>query len=61
MDCVRCGDTFERGRSKSLLCPDCRKREARIRASHNRKAREDAMRSLGLVKCRGSLGGTYWE
>ena len=31
------------------------------RAKANRKAKEDAMRSLGLVKVRGALGGTYWE
>jgi len=26
-----------------------------------RKERDDCMRSLGLVKVKGSLGGTYWE
>ena len=26
-----------------------------------RKARDHAMRSLGMVKVRGALGGTYWE
>lgn len=34
---------------------------ANIRAGINRKAREDAMRSCGLVKVKGALGGTYWE
>jgi len=39
------------------------KRKARNRrASANRKARDDAMRSLGLVKCKGAVSGrTYWE
>lgn len=31
------------------------------RASQARAFRDDAMRSLGLVKVRGALGGTYWE
>jgi hypothetical protein len=34
-------------------------RRARRRAL--RRAREDVLRSLGLVKVRGALGGTYWE
>lgn len=31
------------------------------RARKNRRAREDALRSLGLKKVNGALGGTYWE
>ena len=31
------------------------------KARAKRKAREDALRSCGLVKVRGALGGTYWE
>jgi len=37
------------------------------RVARNRRARaarashDDAMRSIGLVKVRGALGGTYWE
>lgn len=30
-------------------------------ARENRKAREQAYRSCGLVKVKGTLGGTYWE
>lgn len=30
-------------------------------AAMARKAREQAMRNCGLVKVRGSLGGTFWE
>lgn len=33
----------------------------RFRVARNRRAREDTLRSLGLVKVRGALGGTYWE
>lgn len=59
--CLRCGDMFDKGRSKSDLCPACRRRDARIRAAHNRKARESILRDCGLVKVRGALGGVYWE
>lgn len=31
------------------------------RANANRKARNQAMRDLGLVRVRGNLGGVYWE
>ena len=33
----------------------------RARARENRRAHDDAMRSLGLTKVRGNLGGVYWE
>jgi hypothetical protein len=33
----------------------------RKKANLRRKEREDAMRSLGLKKVKGSMGGTYWE
>jgi hypothetical protein len=33
----------------------------RARAAANRRARDAAMRSCGLVKVRGAMGGTYWE
>lgn len=43
------------------LCPACQKKASRQRAKENRKARESALRSLGLVKVRGAMGGVYWE
>ena len=36
---------------------DARKLKARIA----RRDRDEAMRSVGMVKVRGALGGTYWE
>jgi len=36
---------------------EVRKLKARIA----RREREETLRSLGLVKVRGNLGGTYWE
>jgi hypothetical protein len=35
--------------------------KAKARARENRRARDDAYRSLGLKKVKGALGGTYWE
>lgn len=59
--CEKCGIEIS-GRDGENTCPDCEektKRNARARA--NRKAREYALESCGLVKVRGALGGTYWE
>ncbi len=33
----------------------------RLRRNAARRAKDDVMRSLGLVRVRGALGGTYWE
>lgn len=35
--------------------------EKQLRARLARKTREDILKSLGLTKVRGALGGTYWE
>lgn len=43
------GDTSETAKAK------------RKRRNANRRAMDDAMRSLGLTKVRGAMGGTYWE
>ena len=42
------------------VCIDCQyiKREAKKQA---RREREELLRSLGLKKVRGNLGGTFWE
>lgn len=42
-------------------CPACLKRIKTRRAENKRKAKNEAMESLGLVKVKGNLGGTYWE
>lgn len=34
---------------------------ARARAAANRKSKDEILRSMGLTKVRGALGGTYWE
>ena len=62
--CEKCGEEIGGG-DADTLCPACNEAEARgrrnARARANRRAREAAIRSLGLVKVRGNLGGTYWE
>lgn len=30
-------------------------------ANYKRRANDEAMRSCGMVKVKGALGGTYWE
>lgn len=43
---------------------DERVQKAQIRKARRnrlRKGRDDMLRSLGLKKVRGALGGTYWE
>lgn len=49
-------------------CADCDANEGervakakRAKRNAARRARESALRSCGLVKVRGALGGTYWE
>lgn len=61
--CEKCGAEIST-RDGENRCRDCedglrKARNARARAS--RLAREEALRSCGLVKVRGAMGGTYWE
>jgi hypothetical protein len=48
--CRACEDLADSGHKKAL---------AKRRAA--RRANDAALRSCGLVKVRGALGGTYWE
>ena len=59
--CERCGIEISArdGENRCAKCDAKARTSAKARA--NRKARDAAMRSLGLVKVRGALGGTYWE
>jgi uncharacterized Zn finger protein (UPF0148 family) len=58
--CEMCGIEIAT-RDGDNRCPNCEKERKRARARANRKAREYALESCGLVKVRGALGGTYWE
>ena len=40
---------------------EAKKAKQRARARENRRAREAALRSLGLTKCKSSSGETLWE
>ncbi len=44
-------------------CESCEVKVVNRRAKANaaRRTREAVLRSVGLVKVRGALGGTYWE
>lgn len=42
-------------------CPECKARRRTRARSAAARGRQDAMRSCGLVKVRGNLGGIYWE
>ena len=60
--CETCGVEIAGRDGVDNQCPDCERRTRRNRrARQRRKARESVLRSLGLVKVRGALGGTYWE
>ena len=52
----------ERGAHPEAGCEECAARRKTKRATANRRNREDAYRSCGLVKVIGSVSGrTYWE
>lgn len=62
--CEVCGDEISTKDGENR-CDECegnlkrkRSKEARKQA---REEREEALRSCGLVKVKGALGGTYWE
>ena len=57
--CEKCGIEIW-GPDYDGECPGC-EIEQRKRARALRRARESVLRDLGLVKVRGSMGGTYWE
>ena len=64
--CTICGDEINTldGDNCCSQCDedilDARKPTIRDKAK-GRREKESALRSLGLVKVRGNLGGTYWE
>ena len=57
--CEKCGEEIG-GKDGDNLCGDC-DQEKKRRGRLSKKARESVLRSLGLVKVKGALGGTYWE
>ena len=62
--CGRCGEEIGGRDGVDNLCEACDRAAAngkRCRTRMSRKAREEVLRSCGMVKVRGALGGTYWE
>lgn len=47
--------------SDHMLRAEGRRLTRNRRQREGRKARAEAYRSAGLVRCKGALGGTYWE
>jgi DNA-directed RNA polymerase subunit RPC12/RpoP len=59
--CQRCGAEIDTKDGENL-CQDCeRRRISRKKAAQRRREIDDVMDSLGLVKVRGAMGGTYYE
>ena len=53
--------SFVRPKGRYSTESEAKARARQLRANMNRKAKNQAMRDLGLYKVRGVLGGTYWE
>lgn len=61
--CELCGDEISTKDGENLCgkCDEANTRSKRDRARQRRRAKDEAMLSMGLVKVRGALGGIYWE
>ena len=57
--CNRCGEEIST-KDGDNYCADCVTHPVR-KTKQLKSEREEALRSLGLIKVRGALGGTYWE
>lgn len=62
--CAGCGNEIYGGDGKNW-CRQCIRNRNKLGARQDRerakKAREAILKSLGLTKCVGRLGGVYWE
>lgn len=47
--------------ARGIRCEGCKRRRRNALQRLNRRARDQAMRDLGLVEVRGAMGGTYYE
>lgn len=57
--CSKCGEEIST-RDGENRCEKCERKPVR-RTRKAKQAREEVLKSLGLVKVKGALGGTYWE
>lgn len=60
--CANCSREIDTKDGENL-CETCDRYNDSVKKDRKklRKAHEDALKSLGLVKVRGALGGVYWE
>ncbi len=59
--CESC-DTEISSKDGDNRCESCEKKKSRNkRAAENRRAMREAMKSLGMTRVRGALGGVYYE
>lgn len=64
--CEVCGDMIATpdGENRCRTCEeaaDAKQRAVLLKRRADGRARDAAMRSLGLTKVRGAMGGVYWE
>jgi uncharacterized Zn finger protein (UPF0148 family) len=61
--CETCGNeiTTKDGDNQCADCEGKEKTHVRGKARALKRSREQAMRDMGLVKVRGTMGGVYWE
>ena len=61
--CKTCGiEIFTKdGENYCASCDEAMADGKKVRRALARRERESMLRSLGLVKVRGQLGGVYWE
>ena len=60
IDGLQTGEPLPEGKAAPIR-EEAKRRRSNKRARIARRSRDDAMRSIGMVKVRGALGGTYWE
>jgi hypothetical protein len=58
--CGQCGMEIDT-RDGDNLCQACDDGKRPRKKGLSKKKREETLRSLGLTKVRGAMGGTYWE
>jgi DNA-directed RNA polymerase subunit M/transcription elongation factor TFIIS len=62
--CNNCGDEIftKDGENECQRCDEATRKERKAqRRKAARRDRDSVMRSLGMTKVTGALGGTYWE
>ncbi len=61
--CETCGDEIytKDGENQCRECEEAERQHVRGKRRALKREREEAMRSMGLVKVRGVMCGTYWE